>query len=50
MEFSELSVQEFEKFALGAPGANFMQSREMYERFLKNGREAYLVGVKSSAG
>lgn len=45
MEFTELDVSEFEKFASAAPGANFMQSREMYERFLKNGREAYLVGV-----
>ena len=46
MEFAELDLNEFEKFALAVPGANFMQSREMYERFQKNGREAYLVGVR----
>lgn len=49
MEFVELTIVEFEKFASSAPGANFMQSREMYERFLKNGREAYLVGVVSAS-
>ena len=50
MEFSELTVSEFSRFAEKAPGANFVQSREMYERFLKNGREAHLVGVKGAKG
>lgn len=49
MKFRELKIEEFEKFASKAPGANFMQSREMYERFVKNGREAYLVGVENGS-
>ena len=49
MKFCELEVVEFEKFVLGAPGANFMQSREMYERLKRSGREVYLLGVKQGS-
>lgn len=47
MIFREFAVEDFEKFVKKAPGANFMQSREMYERLVKNGREVYLVGVET---
>ena len=47
MEFMELDEQEFAKFAEHCPVKNFMQSIYMYKRYVKTGKEAYLVGVKA---
>ncbi len=46
MKFEELTEEEFDKFAVDARGANFLQSSYMYRRYQKLEREAYLVGVK----
>lgn len=50
MEFTQLDVADFEKFVVVAPGANFMQSRQMYEKLTRQGREVYLLGVKDGHG
>lgn len=44
MEFVELTEKEFA--STGFSCGNFLQSVEMYRRYRKLGREAYLVGVK----
>lgn len=44
--FSEIDVGEFEGFVEGAMGRNFLQSGEMYRRYVGKGREAYLLGLK----
>lgn len=48
LKFSLLTPDEFDGFARKAPGNNFFQSREMYERYVGNPAEfeAYLLGVK----
>lgn len=46
MKFVELSEAEFEQAKL--PGRSFLQSVEMWRRYQKLGREAYLVGVKDA--
>jgi len=50
MKFVQLDVSDFEKFAATAPGANFMQSRQMYEKLAGQGREVYLLGAKDGRG
>ncbi len=44
MEFGELGTEEFGKLDFAC--RNFLQSREMYERYKELGREAYIVGVR----
>ena len=46
MKFVELTEKEFEGFVETAPSNNFYQGVEMYRRYMKNGTEAYLLGVK----
>ena len=50
MKFVQLDVSDFEKFVATAPGANFMQSRQMYEKLAGQGREVYLLGAKDGRG
>lgn len=42
MEFAEISPEELR-------GGNFLQSEEMYRRYLAMGREVYLVGIREGA-
>jgi len=43
--FTELSPEDFEAFVFTQKCNNFLQSREMFNRYQANNREAYLVGV-----
>ncbi len=43
--FREISEDEFTKFTLSSPTKNYMQSLEMFRRYKKTGREAYLLGL-----
>jgi len=46
MKFVEVEETEFEDFSEKSEATNFLQSLEMYHRYLDRGNEAYLVGVK----
>lgn len=46
MELKELSAVEFEKFASKCKTNDFLQSAEMFGRYQKIKREAFLLGVK----
>ncbi|MBR3368787.1 peptidoglycan bridge formation glycyltransferase FemA/FemB family protein [Candidatus Saccharibacteria bacterium] len=41
----ELSKKDYEFFLSASTTKNYMQSIEMYDRYKKNGREAYLLGL-----
>ena len=43
--FREITKDEFKQFLKTCPFKSYMQSVEMYERYQKTGREAYLLGV-----
>lgn len=43
----EITRKEFAKFAEKQECANFLQSAEMYDRYIAKGREVYLIGVKN---
>lgn len=44
--FVRLSREDFARFAERAQGNNFLQSGEMYDRYVRAGREVYLLGIK----
>ena len=46
MIFKELEPTKFDKFACACPRGNFLQSREMYDRYQKNHTESYLLGLE----
>jgi lipid II:glycine glycyltransferase (peptidoglycan interpeptide bridge formation enzyme) len=46
MNFCEVKEKEFKDFSLKSKASSFLQSIEMYERYKKDGIEAYLVGVR----
>lgn len=46
MELKELKKQEWQKFWKEVPGAGFLQSVQLFERYLKSGKEVYLLGLK----
>jgi alanine adding enzyme len=46
--FTELSPEDFEAFVSMQKCDNFLQSREMYDRYQTAKREAYILGLKDS--
>ena len=44
----ELTPEEFENFVKDKKPNNFLQSREMFSRYQKDGKEAYLLGLLSA--
>ena len=50
LRFTELTEEEFRRFVKKCPVKDFLQSFEMYRRYVKMGREVYLVGVKKVGG
>ncbi len=46
MKFCELTLEEFEKFSDEHPLKSFFQTKYMYNRYLKENKEVYIVGVK----
>ena len=46
--FREITLAEFKAFTRQCGTKNYMQSPEMYNRYLKIGREAYLFGAFSN--
>ncbi len=48
MKFTELTIEEFTKFVDKHPLKNFFQTKYMYDRYIKEKKKVFLVGVKEN--